>query len=77
MPRSSSFLPGKPLKEALKHIMADVKGVSLVQETPHIDPNMLFLYLEETRAYMKELKEASKSDKKKKARKAAATRKAA
>jgi len=64
----------KPLKEALKHIMSEVKGVSLVQETPHIDPNMLFLYLEETRAYMKELKEASKSEKKRKARKAAAAK---
>lgn len=64
----------KLLKEALKHVMAEVKGVSLVQETPHIDPNMLFLYLEESRAYMKELKEASKSEKKKKARKAAATK---
>ena len=62
----------KPLKEALKHVMAEVKGVSLVQETPHIDPNMLFLYLEESRAYMKKLKEAGKSEKKKKARKAAA-----
>jgi ATPase family associated with various cellular activities (AAA) len=64
----------KPLKEALKHIMSEVKGVSLVQETPHIDPNMLFLYLEETRAYMKELKQASKSEKKRKARKAAAAK---
>lgn len=64
----------KPLKEALKHIMSEVKGVSLVQETPHIDPNMLFLYLEETRAYMKELKEASKSEKKRKVRKAAAAK---
>ena len=64
----------KHLKEALRHIMADVKGVSLVQETPHIDPNMLFLYLEETRAYMNELKMASKTDKKRKTRKAAATK---
>ena len=64
----------KPLREALKHIMKDVKGVSLVQETPHVDPNMLFLYLEESRNYLEELKALSKSEQKKEARRSAATR---
>ena len=64
----------KPLKEALRHVMADVKGVSLVQETPHLDPNMLFLYLEESRAHMKELRTASRNEKKKKLRKSAAAK---
>ena len=64
----------KPLREALKHVMSDVKGVSLVQDTPHIDPNMLFLYLEESRAYREELKELSKTAKKKRERKSAATK---
>lgn len=67
-------IKSKPLKDCLQHVMKDVKGVSLVQDTPHIDPNMLFLYLEESRAYIDELRELSKTDKKKKARKAAATR---
>ena len=67
-------IKSKPLKDCLQHVMKDVKGVSLVQDTPHIDPNMLFLYLEESRAYIDELKELSKTEKKKKARKAAATR---
>jgi ATPase family associated with various cellular activities (AAA) len=52
--------------------MDGVKGVSLVAETPVVDPNMLFLYLEETRAHMKELKKLVKVEKKKKARKLAA-----
>ena len=64
----------KPLREALKHVMSDVKGVSLVQDTPHIDPNMLFLYLEESRAYREELKELIKTAKKKRERKSAATK---
>ncbi|MCJ1462495.1 hypothetical protein MMC07_001097 [Pseudocyphellaria aurata] len=67
-------IKSKPLKEALNHVMGAVKGVSFAEETPTIDPNMLFLYLEETRAYMKELKSASKTEKKKKAKKIAATK---
>ena len=54
--------------------MVGVKGISLVQETPHIDPNMLFLYLEECRAYMSKMEEEGESAKKKKDRKAAATK---
>ena len=61
----------KPLKEAVQHVMHDVKGVSLVQDTPSLDPNMLFLYLEEMRTYMNELKKSSKKEKKKKVRRAA------
>ncbi|KAL8965519.1 MAG: hypothetical protein Q9197_006476 [Variospora fuerteventurae] len=65
-------IKSKPLKEALTHVMGAVKGVSFAEETPVIDPNMLFLYLEELRTHMKELKAQSKSEKKKKAKKAAA-----
>lgn len=64
-------IKSKPLKEALNHIMEGVKGVSLVEETPVVDPNMLFLYLEESRTYMKELKGLAETEKKKKAKKAA------
>lgn len=46
-------------------------GVSFAEETPTIDPNMLFLYLEEMRSHMKELKAAGKNEKRKKARKIA------
>ncbi|KAL4803176.1 hypothetical protein BDV18DRAFT_44214 [Aspergillus unguis] len=65
-------LKSKHLREALGKIMDGVKGVSLVQDTSVVDPNMLFLYLEEARDYMKELKQQAKTDKKKKARKVAA-----
>lgn len=54
--------------------MDGVKGVSLVQEPAVVDPNMLFLYLEETRQYMKDMKKLSRSEKKKKARKSAAAK---
>lgn len=64
-------IKSKPLRDALQHVMDGVKGVSLVQETPVVDPNMLFLYLVETRAYMAELKAQAKTEKKKKARRLA------
>ncbi|KAI9681618.1 MAG: hypothetical protein M1829_000815 [Trizodia sp. TS-e1964] len=62
-------IKSKWLKEALNEVMDGVKGVSLVEETPVVDPNMLFLYLEELRAKMKELKTERKTQKKKKAKK--------
>lgn len=64
-------IKSKHLRDALAKVMDGVKGVSLVQETAVVDPNMLFLYLEETRAYMKELKQQAKKETKKKARKLA------
>ncbi|EHA23804.1 hypothetical protein ASPNIDRAFT_129504, partial [Aspergillus niger ATCC 1015] len=64
-------LKSKYLRDALSKVMDGVKGVSLVQETAVVDPNMLFLYLEETRQYMKELRQLAKTEKKKKARKLA------
>lgn len=67
-------IKSKPLRDALAKIMDGVKGVSLVQETAVVDPNMLFLYLEESRQYRKELKQASKTEKKKRARKTAAAK---
>ncbi|OAX79786.1 hypothetical protein ACJ72_05891 [Emergomyces africanus] len=69
-------IKSKPLREALAHVMDGVKGVSLVQDTPIVDPNMLFLYLEESREYVKQLKNLAKSEKKKKAKRLAATKSA-
>lgn len=54
-----------PLKECLQHVMAGVKGVSLVEDTPHLDPNMLFIYLEEMREYVKVLEEDAEGRKRK------------
>ncbi|KAJ5889029.1 ATPase AAA-type core [Penicillium taxi] len=67
-------IKSKPLREALSKVMDGVKGVSLVEDPAVVDPNMLFLYLEETRQYMKDLKRIAKRDKKKKNRKTAATK---
>ena len=67
-------IKSKPLKEVLKHVMGEVKGVSFAEDTPVVDPNMLFLYLEELRAYQKELRKQSKGAKHKKAKKVAATK---
>lgn len=59
-------IKSKPLKEALIKVMGIVKGISLAEDTPSIDPNMIFLYLEELRSYMKELKANAKIERKKK-----------
>lgn len=67
-------IKSKYLRDALAKVMDGVKGVSLVQEPAMVDPNMLFLYLEETRQYMKELQRQSRGEKKKKSRKSAATK---
>ncbi|KAJ5984702.1 hypothetical protein N7481_006801 [Penicillium waksmanii] len=67
-------IKSKYLRDALAKVMDGVKGVSLVQETAVVDPNMLFLYLEETRQCMKDLRKQSRREKKKKARKAAANK---
>ncbi|KAF5861370.1 hypothetical protein ETB97_000333 [Aspergillus alliaceus] len=67
-------LKSKYIRDALTKVMDGVKGVSLVQETAAVDPNMLFLYLEETRQYMKDLRQQAKTEKKRKAKKIAATK---
>lgn len=40
------------LKEALSEIMGDVRGVSLVEDIPEVDPNMLFNFLGEMEAWV-------------------------
>lgn len=49
-------IKSKLIKEALTDVMDGVKGVSLVEETPCVDPNLLFLYLEDLRKLSKQLK---------------------
>lgn len=58
-------IKSKLLKEALNEVMDGVKGVSLVEETPTVDPNLLFLYLEDLRKAYKDLKNKKIKDKKK------------
>ncbi|KAJ5927829.1 hypothetical protein N7466_006785 [Penicillium verhagenii] len=66
-------IKSKPLREAMTKVMDGVKGVSMVEDPAVVDPNMLFLYLDETRQHMKDLKEKSRTGKKRKERKSAAT----
>jgi hypothetical protein len=63
-------IKSKQLQAALQEIMKGVRAISLVENEPSIDPNMLFLYLEEMRKfYKKTLKERIKKEKKKKLKK--------
>lgn len=57
-------IKSRQLRAALAAVMKDCKSVSLEAEEPVIDPNILFLYLEELRAYSKTLKSKIKREKK-------------
>lgn len=59
----------KYLIDCLKIVMEDVQGVSLVEKTPKLMPNMLFLYLEDFREYIGVLKNAIKECEEKKIKK--------
>lgn len=54
-------IKSKLLRECLQEVMGNIKGVSLVEETPKLDPNMLFLYLEDLRRHLKQLKKEKPS----------------
>jgi len=58
-------IKSKLLRECLQDVIGDIKGISLVDDTPKVDPNMLFLYLEDLRKHLKELKKikVTKGDK--------------
>jgi len=61
-------IKSKHLRAALAEVMKGCKSVSLEATYPCIDPNTLFLYLEELRTYYKKtLKTKIKAEKKKKA----------
>ncbi|MBE3049351.1 hypothetical protein IMZ48_44005 [Candidatus Bathyarchaeota archaeon] len=36
-------IKSKELRECLREVIGDIKGVSLVEEAPKLDPNLLFL----------------------------------
>ncbi|KAI1463822.1 uncharacterized protein F4812DRAFT_232336 [Daldinia caldariorum] len=64
-------IKSKQLREGLRDVIGNVKGVSLVEETPKLDPKMLFLYLEDMREYMNSLKEIEPEGDSRKARRKA------
>lgn len=51
--------------------MGEIKGINLVTEKPAIDPNMLFLYLEELRILQEQLAAQAKTLENKKEKKSA------
>ncbi|KAF2168105.1 hypothetical protein M409DRAFT_21551 [Zasmidium cellare ATCC 36951] len=60
-------IKSKQLRAVLADVMKDCKSVSLEAEEPTIDPNLLFLYLEDLRTYYKKTVKAKvKAEKKKK-----------
>ncbi len=56
----------KSLKIALRHIMKKVKDISLEEDLLFVDLNTIFLFLEDLRVYMKNLRAQSNVEKKKK-----------
>lgn len=68
-------IKSKLLRECLQDVIGNIKGVSLVDETPKLDPNVLFLYLKDLRKYARDLKKqvarppgANKQERKKEAK---------
>ncbi|KAI9163808.1 ATPase family AAA domain-containing protein [Paramyrothecium foliicola] len=49
-------IKSKLLRECLQDVIGNIRGISLVDGTPKLDPNLLFLYLEEFREHLKQLK---------------------
>ncbi|KAI1061794.1 hypothetical protein LB507_010656 [Fusarium sp. FIESC RH6] len=62
-------IKSKLLRECLQDVIGNVEGISLVDEVPKINPNLLFLYLEDMRSHLKALRKAKPAGETKKARK--------
>ncbi|GKU02793.1 atpase family aaa protein 3b [Fusarium langsethiae] len=62
-------IKSKLLRECLQDVIGNVEGISLVDEVPKINPNLLFLYLEDMRDHLKALRKAKPAGETKKARK--------
>jgi hypothetical protein len=62
-------IKSKSLRECLQDVIGNIKGLSLVEDTPKMDPNMLFLYLDDLKEYYKGLKKAKPKGDSKQARK--------
>lgn len=67
-------IKSKLLRECLQDVIGDIKGPSLVDETPKLDPNLLFLYLEDLRTHRKNLRHVKPAGDTKKERKRNQTR---
>lgn len=54
-------IKSKALRECLKDTIGEVKGVTFVEEVPKLDPDFLFLYMDDLRAHYKLLKNTKPS----------------
>lgn len=64
----------KLLRECLKETIGEVKGVTLVEEIPKLDPDFLFLYENDLRGHYKQLKNTKPTGESKKERAKSAKR---
>ncbi|ETS75830.1 hypothetical protein PFICI_12774 [Pestalotiopsis fici W106-1] len=62
-------IKSKQLREALRDVMGNLRGMNLVVENPKLDPNILFLYLDDLREHMVNLTDLEPAGKTRKARK--------
>ncbi|KAF9767973.1 hypothetical protein IL306_014795 [Fusarium sp. DS 682] len=62
-------IKSKLLRECLQDVIGNAEGISLVDETPKMNPEVLFLYLEDLRNHLKALRKAKPAGKSKKSRK--------
>ncbi|KAK2927373.1 hypothetical protein FoTM2_012547 [Fusarium oxysporum f. sp. vasinfectum] len=62
-------IKSKLLRECLQDVIGNAEGISLVDETPKMNPEVLFLYLEDLRDHLKALRKAKPAGKSKKSRK--------
>ncbi|KAL8408299.1 hypothetical protein RB594_006918 [Gaeumannomyces avenae] len=67
-------IKSKLLRECLQDVMGNIKGVSLVEDTPKLDPNMLFLYLGDLINHYRVLKKSKATGSDKHSRKKAMKR---
>lgn len=62
-------IKSKLLRECLQDVIGNAEGISLVDETPKMNPEVLFLYLEDLRDHLKALRKAKLAGKSKKSQK--------
>ncbi|KAF5586451.1 TOB3 (member of AAA-ATPase family) [Fusarium pseudoanthophilum] len=62
-------IKSKLLRECLQDVIGNAEGISLVDETPKMNPEVLFLYLEDLRDHLMALRKAKPAGKSKKSRK--------
>jgi len=56
------IIQSQPLRVALACVLGHVQGISLVEDTPNLAPNVLLLFLEELRDHLLHIKSKRASD---------------